>query len=218
MNLPIAETFHSIQGEGVWAGTPMFFVRLAGCNVGKYKRDDAVHSICTTVDGQEFLCDTDYHRSESIALEDFVKQLVPEPRICITGGEPFLHGELLEQLILRWPQLNQEKNFHIETSGTLPLPAWVGSLHNVWITCCPKQGIVIPGSWLVDEWKFLVGPGFRDGIIEEIVGESDAPVFLQPINTVTDVDTANLAHCVEILQKHPRWRLSPQLHKFVHLR
>ncbi|MCH2543374.1 MAG: 7-carboxy-7-deazaguanine synthase QueE, partial [Candidatus Atelocyanobacterium sp. ALOHA_A2.5_9] len=31
---PIAETFHSIQGEGAWTGVSAFFIRLAGCNVG----------------------------------------------------------------------------------------------------------------------------------------------------------------------------------------
>ena len=32
-NYPIAETFHSLQGEGAWAGTNAFFIRLAGCDV-----------------------------------------------------------------------------------------------------------------------------------------------------------------------------------------
>lgn len=32
--LPIVEMFHSIQGEGSWAGTNAFFIRLAGCDVG----------------------------------------------------------------------------------------------------------------------------------------------------------------------------------------
>ncbi|MEO0541875.1 MAG: 7-carboxy-7-deazaguanine synthase QueE, partial [Cyanobacteria bacterium P01_A01_bin.105] len=31
---PIVETFHSLQGEGTWAGTSAFFIRLAGCDVG----------------------------------------------------------------------------------------------------------------------------------------------------------------------------------------
>jgi 7-carboxy-7-deazaguanine synthase len=32
--LPVVETFHSVQGEGVWAGINAFFIRLAGCDVG----------------------------------------------------------------------------------------------------------------------------------------------------------------------------------------
>ena len=32
--LPVVETFHSLQGEGLHAGRSAFFLRLAGCAVG----------------------------------------------------------------------------------------------------------------------------------------------------------------------------------------
>ena len=32
--LPVVETFHSLQGEGLHAGRSAFFIRLAGCTVG----------------------------------------------------------------------------------------------------------------------------------------------------------------------------------------
>ncbi|MFG0252257.1 MAG: radical SAM protein, partial [Phycisphaerales bacterium JB038] len=32
-NLPIAETFASIQGEGKLTGVPSWFIRVAGCNL-----------------------------------------------------------------------------------------------------------------------------------------------------------------------------------------
>ena len=32
-SLPIAESFYSIQGEGMTTGYPAVFVRLAGCNL-----------------------------------------------------------------------------------------------------------------------------------------------------------------------------------------
>ena len=34
MTLRLAETFHSLQGEGPSAGTPAHFLRLQGCDVG----------------------------------------------------------------------------------------------------------------------------------------------------------------------------------------
>ena len=33
-NLPVVETFHSLQGEGAHVGRSAFFIRLAGCDVG----------------------------------------------------------------------------------------------------------------------------------------------------------------------------------------
>ena len=31
--LPVAEDFYSVQGEGLNAGVPAYFIRLAGCDV-----------------------------------------------------------------------------------------------------------------------------------------------------------------------------------------
>ena len=74
---PISEIFTSPQGEGVYAGAMMTFIRLAGCTVGKpfpkekyQSRKDPIegaHNIpglavytekCTLYDGREFACDT----------------------------------------------------------------------------------------------------------------------------------------------------------------
>ena len=32
--LPVMEQFYTLQGEGTWTGTPAYFIRLAGCDVG----------------------------------------------------------------------------------------------------------------------------------------------------------------------------------------
>ena len=32
--LPVMESFYTIQGEGYFSGTPAYFVRLGGCDVG----------------------------------------------------------------------------------------------------------------------------------------------------------------------------------------
>ena len=34
--LPVVETFHSLQGEGIHAGRSAFFIRLGGCSVRKF--------------------------------------------------------------------------------------------------------------------------------------------------------------------------------------
>src|SRR6266550_3760020 len=91
---PIAEIYNSLQGEGTWVGTPMLFVRLAGCPVGKYEPPTAqqsletdpgslhvlrashpAHSICTAWNGTRFLCDTDYHVQARMRIDEILGEL-----------------------------------------------------------------------------------------------------------------------------------------------
>lgn len=78
MKLRIAETFVSIQGEGVWAGTPSTFIRISGCNL------------------RCIWCDTKYAswwpEGEVRDVKDvIVEALATSPKhIVITGGEPML--------------------------------------------------------------------------------------------------------------------------------
>jgi len=168
MTYSISEIFHSIQGEGVYTGVPHLFIRLAGCNVGKYpatmedlpKNYQATevegcfkldpedksylrilqpkHSFCTTFDGQRFLCDTDYHTFFKMTPEDIAGELNKELHCCITGGEPLLHN--LNPLIeALFKQSDSLEMIHFETSGTLPLPELAIPAEAIWITCCPKQ-------------------------------------------------------------------------------
>ena len=86
-SLPVVETFHSLQGEGLHAGRSAFFIRLAGCNVG-----------CSW-------CDTKHswpaesHPQQSV---DRLAQAAAQAEqagaafVVITGGEPLHHN--LDQL------------------------------------------------------------------------------------------------------------------------
>lgn len=78
MKLRIAEIFSSIQGEGIWVGTPSTFVRVSGCNLR-----------CTW-------CDTPYAswNPEGPVMEvEEILQNVSERgvrHVVLTGGEPML--------------------------------------------------------------------------------------------------------------------------------
>jgi 7-carboxy-7-deazaguanine synthase len=227
---PIAEHFYSLQGEGVWTGTPMVFVRLAGCNVGQYLGDsiptgmggigmdfhlyeNKKHSMCTAHDGTRFLCDTDYHRAEWADLAG-IRALCLEPNlghVCLTGGEPFMHDltPLLDALA--------EWHVHIETSGTKPILLPNARLVRTWVTCCPKEGFLTENLNKPDEWKFLVGPGFNARHIKEFFEGHvpDVPIYLQPINGIDLVDEDAVARAVELVKANPQYRLSAQLHKYL---
>jgi organic radical activating enzyme len=100
--MKINEVFESIQGEGRYAGYPVIFVRLSGCNL---KCD---------------WCDTKYHiEGEQItpeALVEKIKTFKPSA-IVWTGGEPLLQmKEIIKVMLLIEYDGYQH---HLETNGEL---------------------------------------------------------------------------------------------------
>ena len=98
----VNEIFHSIQGEGLLAGTPSVFIRLAGCPVG-----------CEW-------CDTKYawdaNEGEELPIPEIVNRIVqwPSRYVVITGGEPMVNPQLPDLA-----RVLKERNKHItiETAG-----------------------------------------------------------------------------------------------------
>lgn len=229
---PIAETFTSLQGEGVWCGTLMHFIRLAGCNVGQYSGEgdgyltmqpsdlplfrEKRHSVCQTALGQRFLCDTNYHR-ECTASATFLAQQAKQgdvEHVCITGGEPFLHD--LQPLCEELAPLE----IHVETSGTLEIPEWTSE--GVWVTCSPKKGYQQTNTPRVDEFKFVIGSLEDEEALHDFLEWAavpvGAPVFVQPVNNIETINKENLDRVLAIIERNPQWRLSVQLHKILGVR
>jgi 7-carboxy-7-deazaguanine synthase len=98
----VNEIFHSLQGEGLLAGTPSVFVRLAGCPVG-----------CVW-------CDTKYawdvNEGEEIPIPEIVNRVVQWPcrYVVITGGEPMVNPQLPD---LAKALKERNKHITIETAG-----------------------------------------------------------------------------------------------------
>lgn len=101
--LRVAEIFSSVQGEGIWAGTPSTFIRLSGCNLR-----------CSW-------CDTKYAswQPEGPLMETKeIAQAALAPgieHVVLTGGEPMLFEieDLCESLACHGSVIT------IETAGTL---------------------------------------------------------------------------------------------------
>lgn len=121
----LIEIFSSVQGEGVLVGYRQIFLRLPNCNLDCH------------------YCDTPFALTENCVLEDppgsgeleqlknpveLEALLAVFRRWChdapgahhsfsITGGEPLLHLDLLQQWL---PELRKLLPIYLETNGTLP--------------------------------------------------------------------------------------------------
>jgi len=192
--LPIVETFHSIQGEGAWAGTNAFFIRLAGCDVG-----------CPWCD-TKLSWNPKRHPQREIAELVAAAQAVHPQIVVITGGEPLMHDltALTQQLKAAGLQV------HLETSGAHPFSGTFD-----WVTLSPKRfkpphPSVYPQA---NELKVVVADE-ADLTWAEQQAARVAPTvekWLQP-----EWETAQSQQIVfNYVLKNPQWRVSLQTHKFL---
>lgn len=145
-SLSVKEVFHTLQGEGPFAGAPAVFVRLAGCNLRCH------------------FCDTDFEGEgvrtvDAESLVSLVTNLWPhQPRkgllVVITGGEP------LRQNIGYFCDLLLDLGYmvQVETAGTIwPLHSLSSFVH---LVCSPKTGGLNPiVRDRCQHWKYIVGVG-----------------------------------------------------------
>jgi 7-carboxy-7-deazaguanine synthase len=194
LELPVVETFHSIQGEGMWAGTNAFFIRLAGCDVG-----------CPW-------CDTKQSWNPKRHPLRTVEALVAEAQsanpqiVVITGGEPLMHN--LSALTGQLKQAGLQT--HLETSGAHPFSGTFD-----WVTLSPKPFKPPHASIYAQasELKVVIRDDADLAWAEQQSGLVSATVakLLQPEwETPSSRDTV-----FNYVLNHPEWRVSLQTHKLL---
>jgi 7-carboxy-7-deazaguanine synthase len=195
--LPLVEEFYSIQGEGYHSGKAAYFIRLGGCDIG-----------CSW-------CDTPSSWNPSLHpmtdADDIVRHVIDSgtDSVVITGGEPLMWD--LSYLCL---QLKKKKILtYLETSGAYPLTGeWD------WICLSPKKNMppVSDVCTCADELKVIIEDKSDLNIAEEFRRKvsKQCRLFLQPewnkFETVIPYIVDYVRHCSE-------WRISLQIHKYMHI-
>ena len=197
MFLPLVEEFFTIQGEGFHAGKAAWFIRLGGCDVG-----------CNWCDSR-FSWNPDMHpmvKTETIAEHAIASGT---KSVVVTGGEPlmwnldFLCSSLKERSVSTF----------LETSGAYPLSGeWD------WICLSPKRNMP-PDKKIckkADELKVIIEDKNDFRWAEEFrrLVRKETHLFLQP--EWSSFETV-IPQIVEFVKMNPEWRISLQIHKYMHI-
>ncbi|NDJ17443.1 radical SAM protein [Myxacorys almedinensis A] len=196
LDLPIVETFHSVQGEGAWTGTNAFFIRLGGCDVGCW------------------FCDTKHswnpkrHPMRAIASLATTAKAANPAIVVITGGEPLMHDlapltDALHAAGLR---------VHLETSGAHPFSGMFD-----WVTLSPKPFKPPHNSVYahVNELKVVIAIADDFAWAEQ----QSQQVSLSALRYLqAEWESQSIPQIFEYVLQHPQWRISLQTHKLLNVR
>lgn len=210
MTYSVKEIFLTLQGEGAQAGRRAVFCRFAGCNLWSGREADRAKAICK-------FCDTDFVGTDGTGGGKFADAAALAAAVAgcwgegtdhryvvLTGGEPMLQVDaaLIDAL--------HAEGFviAIESNGTLPVPRSID-----WICISPKAGselVQVNGDELKLVWP---QPGSD---LNRLAALDFTHRLIQPLDDSVRED--NVAECVALVQRDPRWRLSLQTHKLLGLR
>lgn len=211
MGYKVKEIFYTLQGEGAQTGRPAVFCRFSGCNLWSGREEDRHQAICK-------FCDTDFwgmdgenggnyptpadlvHKIHSLWPKNY--EHLPVYVVC-TGGEPLL--QLDQDLV---DALHQSGAIiAVETNGTIDPPLGID-----WICVSPKANTQLKIT-KGNELK-LVFP--QAGAPPQNYEHLDFEFFyLQAMDGPSINENLNLTlhYCLS----HPKWRLSLQTHKILHI-
>lgn len=195
--LPLVEEFYSVQGEGFHTGKAAYFIRLGGCDVG-----------CAWCDTR-FAWDPDLH--PMVSTDEIVNRVISSgaDSVVVTGGEPLMWN--LDKLCERLKR-NNICTF-IETSGAYPLSGrWD------WICLSPKPAMppVDRICRAADELKVIIEKKVDLEWAEKyrnMVG-SKCRLFLQPEWSRFE---ETIPWIVEYVKRNTAWKISLQVHKYMHI-
>lgn len=195
--LPLVEEFYTLQGEGFHSGKAAYFIRLGGCDIGCSWCD----SRFAWKPGLHPLVETDKIISDAVTSG--------ADSVVVTGGEPLMWnlGYLCEGL-----RRNKMATF-IETSGAYTLSGeWD------WICLSPKKNMppLDEICTKADELKVIIQDRDDFAWAEKYRHKVNpaCKLFLQPEWSSFEHITPEI---VSYIKENPVWRISLQVHKYMHI-
>lgn len=195
--LPLMEEFYTLQGEGYNMGCAAYFIRLGGCDVG-----------CHWCDSKPSW-NAKYFPPES--TDTIIEHVMryPAKTIVVTGGEPSLYP--LDYLTNKLHNLGVRTM--VETSGSHHLTGvWD------WICLSPKQNLhpldeIMPKA---NELKVVIEKKNDIEWAEENACRVSEKclLYLQPEwNESKNI----ISFLTDYVMQNPKWRISLQAHKYMHI-
>ncbi|HRW63433.1 MAG TPA: 7-carboxy-7-deazaguanine synthase QueE [Bacteroidales bacterium] len=197
LELPLVEEFYTIQGEGYHTGKAAYFIRIGGCDIGcrwcdsKLTWDPRIHPL--------------------VHIDTIVANALKTAAhaVVVTGGEPSLYN--LEPLTEKL-KVHGIKTF-IETAGAKPLTGiWD------WICLSPKRQAPPVEQYykIANELKVIIYEDEDYRWAEQVAAKvtQECKLYLQSEWSRYE---QNIAAIVEYVKSYPKWNISLQSHKFMHI-
>lgn len=195
--LPLVEEFFSLQGEGFQTGKAAYFIRLGGCDVG-----------CSWCDSR-FCWNPDLH--PMVKTDAIIENVIDSgtDSVVVTGGEPLMWN--LDYLCAGLKNRNIQT--YLETSGAYCLSGkWD------WICLSPKRNMppVNGIPVIANELKVIIQEKSDFEWAEKYRGmvNRECRLYLQPEWSRFENITPEI---VEYIKQNPMWRISLQVHKYMHI-
>ncbi len=191
------EAFYSLQGEGFNTGQAAYFIRIGGCDVG-----------CKWCDVKESWNSSNFSPvSTDIIVQNAIAY--PAKAIVVTGGEPllfnmdYLCSELHSQAI----------KLFLETSGSQPLSGFWD-----WICISPKKDapLIKEVALQANELKVIIhdNSDFQWGEENSQYVSQSCILYMQPEWSRREMMMPGI---ISYIKANPKWRISLQSHKYMHI-
>ena len=196
--IPLMESFYSVQGEGFHTGRPAFFIRFAGCDVGcswcdvKESWDAAIHPL--------------------IQINKIVDEVLKSGTnfVVITGGEPAMYN------LIPLTEALKKNNIEIaiETSGAYPITGQID-----WICLSPKKfKMPLEENYAKANELKMIAVNNHDFKWSLELGQkvnADCKRFIQP---EWDKQDGILPKVIDFVKENITWKISLQTHKILNVR